>query len=43
MSILIKILKWTLIILFFPLSLIFVAYHRQKIENRKYWEEKNSE
>ncbi len=43
MSLLIKILKWTLIILFFPISLIFVAYSRQKIEKRKYWDEKNSE
>ncbi len=32
--------KWILIILFFPISLIFVAYYRQKRQKRTYWDEK---
>jgi len=31
------ILKWKLIILFFPLSLIFVAYYRQQKAKRIYY------
>jgi len=38
-----EILKWTLIILFFPLSLIFVAYYRRRKEKENYWNEKDSE
>ncbi|SFW57533.1 hypothetical protein SAMN05660313_02594 [Cellulophaga fucicola] len=33
-----NILKWILIILFFPLSLIFIAYYKQKKEKSTYWE-----
>jgi preprotein translocase subunit SecG len=33
------ILKWILIILFFPLSLIFVAYYRQKKTNETYFDD----
>lgn len=32
-----NIIKWILIILFFPLSLIFVAYYKQKREKKTYW------
>jgi len=38
MNLIFSIFKWILIILFFPLSLIFVGYYKQKrerIENRK--------
>lgn len=34
-----NIIKWIFIILFFPLSLIFVAYYRQKKEGKEYWKD----
>jgi len=39
MKLVTTILKWILIILFFPLSLIFVAYYRQKASNDTYFDE----
>ncbi|MFT7156387.1 MAG: preprotein translocase subunit SecG [Parvicella sp.] len=30
-------IKWILIILFFPLSLIFVAYYKQKKAKKEYY------
>lgn len=30
-------LKWSLIILFFPMSLIFVAYYKQKKAKQAYY------
>jgi len=32
-----NIFKWILIILFFPLSLIFVAYYKQKKAKKEYY------
>ena len=39
MNVILNILKWILIMLFFPLSLIFVAYYRQKKAKKEYWKE----
>lgn len=33
------VLKWILIILFFPMSLIFVAYYKQREARKTYFEE----
>jgi len=38
MKIIVKILLWILVILFFPLSLIFVAYFRQQKSKKEYWD-----
>lgn len=41
-NLLIRIFKWILVILFFPLSLIFVAYFNRKRNPYKYeWEDHN--
>lgn len=37
MNILWTILKWILIILFFPMSLIFVAYFKQRKAKKEYY------
>lgn len=37
MKILTNILKWILIIAFFPISLIFIGYYKQKKERKDYW------
>ncbi|MEL6811952.1 MAG: hypothetical protein AAFP76_11500 [Bacteroidota bacterium] len=37
MRIALLILKWILIILFFPVSLIFVAYYNQKKAKKAYY------
>ena len=31
-----NIIKWIFIIIFFPISLVFVAYYRQKKERKEY-------
>jgi len=40
MNMILNILKWILIILFFPLSLIFVAYYKQKRAKKEYYKSK---
>ena len=40
MNFFLNILKWILIILFFPLSLLFVAYFKQRKSNNNYWKDK---
>lgn len=37
------ILKWVFIILFFPLSLLFVAYFRQRKAKREYFNKEEEE
>lgn len=37
MKIMGKILMWILIILFFPMSLIFVAYYKQQKAKKEYY------
>jgi preprotein translocase subunit SecG len=43
MSLILSIFKWILIIIFFPLSLIFVAYYRQKKAKKEYWKRETTE
>lgn len=38
-----NIFKWILIILFFPISLIFVAFYRQKKAKKDYWNKETTE
>jgi hypothetical protein len=35
-----QIIKWTLIIAFFPMSLVFVAYARQRKAKKEYYRKK---
>jgi hypothetical protein len=42
MKIITAILKWILITLFFPLSLIFVGYYKQKKAKKEYREQGHS-
>ncbi|MEO5642486.1 MAG: hypothetical protein ABIQ40_19180 [Bacteroidia bacterium] len=39
MKILLSIVKWVLIILFFPLSLLFVAYFKQRKSKKEYFKD----
>ncbi|MFT5820221.1 MAG: preprotein translocase subunit SecG [Crocinitomix sp.] len=42
-NIFLKIIKWIFVILFFPLSLLFVAYFNRKHNTYNYeWEEKEA-
>jgi len=41
MNIILTIIKWILIILFFPLSLVVVGYYKQKKAKKDYWIEKD--
>jgi len=36
LKLILNILKWILIILFFPLSLVFVGYYKQKKAKKEY-------
>ena len=38
MKVFLTIIKWIAIVLFFPLSLLVVAYFKQKKSNRAYYE-----
>jgi preprotein translocase subunit SecG len=43
-NIILRLIKWILVILFFPVSLLFVAYFNRKHNSYNYeWEEKNEE
>jgi preprotein translocase subunit SecG len=39
MKLILNILKWILIILFFPLSLLFVAYFKQRKSAKEYFKD----
>ena len=42
MNLILTIIKWVFIILFFPLSLVFVGYYKQKKAKKEYREREMS-
>jgi len=42
MKFILNLLKWILIVLFFPLSLVVVGYCKQKKTNKTYWDNREN-